>query len=306
MEFKEEITLWLKQLQKSICNDLQNEDGTSFFSIDDWSREEGGGGISRIIEDGAVFEKGGVGFSAVHGNTPAFLFKEKEHALGENAVTDSTFFATGVSIVIHPKNPMVPIIHMNIRYFEMSNGTKWLGGGIDLTPHYVVPEDAAFFHKALKTVCDKHDASYYEKFKNWADDYFFILHRKETRGVGGIFFDRLTSTNEEEFKKLVSFWQEVGQTFAPTYLSIVNKNKNLPYSEKEQNWQYLRRGRYVEFNLVYDKGTKFGLETNGRVESILMSLPKYASWQYNIVPENGSKEAETLSYLRKGIDFVQM
>ncbi|HEY1040947.1 MAG TPA: coproporphyrinogen III oxidase, partial [Bacteroidia bacterium] len=185
-----------------------------------------------------------------------------------------------------------------------SEGVKWLGGGIDLTPHYVNKEDAKFFHEALKKVCDKHDPSYYPKFKTWADDYFYIPHRKETRGIGGIFFDRITSDDPETFNKQLAFWKEVGETFAPTYTELIKRNKDKSFGETEKNWQLLRRGRYVEFNLVYDKGTKFGLETNGRIESILMSLPKYASWQYNFVPEKNSKEEETLGFLKKGIDFL--
>ncbi|MCD6069196.1 MAG: Coproporphyrinogen oxidase [Bacteroidetes bacterium] len=304
MSFKDEITGWLMQLQDSICASLEQADGTSVFTEDKWTREEGGGGRSRIIADGAVIEKGGVGFSAVHGPTPAFLTKEDEHAVSSGISSGSTFFATGVSIVIHPQSPMVPIIHMNIRYFETSDGVKWLGGGIDLTPHYVSREDARFFHEALKKVCDSHDPAYYPKFKTWADDYFYIPHRKETRGIGGIFFDRITSGDPIVFQKQVAFWKEVGETFVPVYTELIRRNKEKVFGEKEKNWQLLRRGRYVEFNLVYDKGTKFGLETNGRIESILMSLPKYASWQYNFIPEEGSEEAKTLLLLKKGQDFL--
>ncbi len=189
---KENISAWLKTLQDDICLALETADGTAKFKEENWTREEGGGGRSRVIENGSVIEKGGVMFSAVHGDTPAFLVNEKQHSVGGSTAGKTQFFATGVSIVIHPQSPMVPIIHMNIRYFEMSNGVKWLGGGIDLTPHYIVDEDAKFFHSQLKTVCDKHHSSYYPKFKTWADDYFFINHRNETRGIGGIFFDRLT------------------------------------------------------------------------------------------------------------------
>ena len=305
MQFREEISAWLMQLQDTICSALEQADGKSKFIEDKWEREEGGGGRSRIITDGAVIEKGGVGFSAVHGKTPSFLLKEGDHAVSSQINSESTFFATGVSIVIHPQSPMVPIIHMNIRYFETSNGVKWLGGGIDLTPHYVNREDAKFFHEALKKVCDKHDPAYYPKFKTWADDYFYIPHRKETRGIGGIFFDRITSDDPETFAKQIAFWKEVGETFAPTYVELIKRNKDKTFGENEKNWQLLRRGRYVEFNLVYDKGTKFGLETNGRIESILMSLPKYVSWQYNFIPEKNSKEEETLGLLKKGIDFLK-
>jgi coproporphyrinogen III oxidase len=303
---KEYISDWLKNLQNTICSALEIEDGGSKFINEIWSRNEGGGGITRIIKDGFVIEKGGVLFSAVEGDTPDFLLKEKEHSTATESQIKSIskFFATGISIVIHPKSPMVPIIHMNIRYFEMSNGNKWLGGGIDLTPHYIVDDDAKFFHTQLKNTCDKHHKNYYNTFKNWADDYFYIPHRKETRGIGGIFFDRLNADTEMDFEKNFLFWKEVGEIFAPTYIELISRNKNKTYTEKNKQWQLLRRGRYVEFNLGYDKGTKFGLETNGRVESILMSLPKFASWEYDFKPEKNSEEEKTLSLLKKNINWV--
>jgi coproporphyrinogen III oxidase len=301
---KESITEWLKSLQDSICKSLEQEDGLAKFKEENWTREEGGGGRSRVIENGTVIEKGGVMFSAVSGKTPDFLFKEKEHSVSNPSHNETTFFATGVSIVIHPQSPLVPIIHMNIRYFEMSNGTKWLGGGIDLTPHYIVDEDAKFFHQQLKTVCDKHHENYYPKFKTWADDYFFINHRKETRGIGGIFFDRLNENEHLNFEQNFAFWQDVGKTFASTYVTLMNKNKSKLFTQDQKQWQLLRRGRYVEFNLVYDKGTKFGLETNGRIESILMSLPANASWLYDFKTKEGSAEQNTLDKLKKGINWV--
>jgi coproporphyrinogen III oxidase len=301
---KENITEWLKTLQDNICNALEAEDGLAKFKEESWTREEGGGGRSRVIENGNVIEKGGVMFSAVSGKTPDFLFKEKEHSASGESHQGTTFFATGVSIVIHPQSPLVPIIHMNIRYFEMSNGTKWLGGGIDLTPHYVVDEDAIFFHTQLKNVCDKHHSSYYPKFKTWADDYFYINHRQETRGIGGIFFDRLNENDCLNFDQNFAFWQDVGEAFAPTYVAIMQKNKKKIFTQEQKQWQLLRRGRYVEFNLVYDKGTKFGLETNGRIESILMSLPANASWIYDFKTKENSREADTLSKLKKGINWV--
>lgn len=305
---KENITEWLTSLQDNICQSLEQEDGLAKFKEENWTREEGGGGRSRVIENGNVIEKGGVMFSAVSGKTPDFLFKEKEHTVSSMStsgkIEDTTFFATGVSIVIHPQSPLVPIIHMNIRYFEMSNGTKWLGGGIDLTPHYIVDEDAQFFHQQLKTVCDKHHETYYPKFKAWADDYFFINHRKETRGVGGIFFDRLNENEHLNFEQNFAFWQDVGKAFAPIYVALIKKNKTKLFTEEQKQWQLLRRGRYVEFNLVYDKGTKFGLETNGRIESILMSLPAYASWVYDFKAKEDSEEQNTLNKLKKGISWV--
>lgn len=304
---KETITEWLKNLQDSICKSLEQADGLSKFEEENWTREEGGGGRTRIIKDGSVIEKGGVLFSAVSGAAPDFLFKEQAHSnvsAQQKPQVKPQFFATGVSIVIHPKNPMVPIIHMNIRYFEMDNGIKWLGGGIDLTPHYIFEDDAKFFHSQLKNVCDKHNTTYYSKFKKWADDYFFITHRKETRGIGGIFFDRLNTDNDMSFEKNFAFWQDVGKAFAPTYVELINRNKNKTFTEKNKDWQLLRRGRYVEFNLIYDKGTKFGLETNGRVESILMSLPKTAGWEYDFKPAKNSEEEKTLNLLKKEINWV--
>lgn len=304
MERRDELANWLKELQGTICETLEIADGEGKFSSEPWDRPEGGGGITRVINNGNVLEKGGVNFSAVHGPVPAFLLNEKEHSITHAGGNEKTFFATGVSIVIHPKSPMVPIIHMNIRYFEMSNGVYWLGGGIDLTPHYVNEADAKYFHSELKKVCDKHHPSYYPKFKTWADDYFFIPHRNETRGIGGIFFDRLVADNEMTFEKNIAFWKDVGKTFANLYATFMGRNKDLPHGETEKQWQLLRRGRYAEFNLVYDKGTKFGLETNGRTESILMSLPPLAAWQYNYKPQPGSKEEKTSVLLKKGITWV--
>jgi len=301
---REEIAAWLQELQKHICSELEKADGKASFAIEEWQRPEGGGGISRVIQNGNVIEKGGVNFSAVHGAAPAFLFTEKEHSTQKETASNLTFYATGLSIVIHPKSPMVPIIHMNIRYFEMSNGVHWLGGGIDLTPHYVNEADATFFHQTLKQVCDKHNPNYYTDYKKWADDYFFIKHRNETRGIGGIFFDRLNDTPEMSFTQNLAFWKDVGMAFAPIYTELINRNKNTAFTEKETEWQLIRRSRYAEFNLVYDKGTKFGLETNGRIESILMSLPPLAAWHYNYMPKANSPEEKTLSLLKKGINWV--
>ncbi|MBS1652810.1 MAG: oxygen-dependent coproporphyrinogen oxidase [Bacteroidetes bacterium] len=298
------ISEWLKKLQSQICNALENADELSKFISEEWERDEGGGGKTNIISNGNVIEKGGVLYSAVYGKTPDFLKTEKQHTIIGAETSDTEFYATGISIVIHPKSPMVPIIHMNVRYFEMSNGTKWLGGGIDLTPHYINTKDASFFHTELKKVCDKHNLNYYQKFKNWADDYFFIKHRSETRGIGGIFFDRLTSDETMTFSQNLNFWKDIGSAFAPIYVELIQRNKQKHYTEAQKQWQLLRRGRYVEFNLIYDKGTKFGLETNGRVESILMSLPSNASWQYNFQPKAASEEFHTLSLLKKGINWL--
>lgn len=296
---KEEISAWFRNLQWHICAELEAEDGKAKFVEDNWKRPGGGGGYTRVIQHGNVFEKGGVNFSAVHGELSESMVK----ALG---ISSKEFFATGVSIVIHPINPFVPIIHMNVRYFELSDGTYWFGGGIDLTPHYVQEVDATFFHSQLKNTCDKFDAAYFPKFKNWADDYFYIPHRKETRGVGGIFFDRLKEEGSKSKTDIWKFVQAVGETFAPTYRHLVSANKEKQYAEANLQWRNLRRGRYVEFNLVYDKGTKFGLETDGRVESILMSLPENASWFYNFTPEPGGAEAQTLAQLVKGNDWISI
>ena len=230
---KQTISEWLQQLQTTICKALEEADGSEKFTNENWSREEGGGGITKIINNGTVIEKGGVLYSAVHGDAPDFLFKEKEHSV-TTTLEKLQFYATGVSIVIHPQNPMVPIIHMNIRYFEMDNGTKWLGGGIDLTPHYVVEDDAKFFHSELKKVCDRHHSSYYQKFKKWADDYFYIPHRKETRGIGGIFFDRLNSDLEMDFEQNFNFWKNVGENFAAIYSELIARNKNKTFTKKKQ------------------------------------------------------------------------
>ena len=293
---KEHIAEQFRILQDDICRQLEQADGGGKFTEDNWLRPEGGGGRSRVIE-GASIEKGGVMFSAVHGPLPEVTAKAMN-------LPPTTFFATGVSIVLHPHSPMAPIIHMNVRYFETGTGRWWFGGGIDLTPHYVVPEDAVFFHQQLKNTCDRFHPDFYPKFKETADDYFFIRHRQETRGVGGIFFDYLDDKTGMSQEQLFAFTYAVGQTFTPAYVPLLENSRNRKWGESEKRWQMLRRGRYVEFNLVWDRGTKFGLETNGRVESILMSMPPIASWGYNLQPTPGSPEAETQAWLRKGVDWI--
>ena len=285
-------------MQDEICHSLSEVDGGTFRE-DSWERPGGGGGRARVL-NGTLIEKGGVNFSAVHGELPPAAAQSLK--IGTEA---TNFFATGVSIVLHPKNPHVPIIHMNVRYFELDSGRFWFGGGIDLTPHYIIPGQAAWFHRQLKDCCDRFDPDYYPRFKTWADDYFYIPHRKETRGVGGIFFDRLEPQGQgKEKQDLFNFTAAVGRTFAPTYLHLLSSNKDEPFTEEELRWQELRRGRYVEFNLVWDRGTKFGLTTNGRTESILMSLPPIAGWTYDFQPMPGSREEFTLNNLRKGINWV--
>ncbi|MFT4031898.1 MAG: oxygen-dependent coproporphyrinogen oxidase [Siphonobacter sp.] len=293
---KELISAYFQDLQDQICQALEKADGKAHFREDKWQRPGGGGGRSRVIADGAVLEKGGVGFSAVQGE----IHPKMRASLGVEEGT--AFFATGVSIVQHPVSPRVPIIHMNVRYFELSNGTCWFGGGIDLTPHYIVEEDARWFHQQLKSVCDRFSPDYYPKFKAWADDYFYSPHREETRGIGGIFYDYLKPT--EEVADLFAFTKAISESFAPLYTALIAKHKDEAYSEQERDWQLLRRGRYVEFNLVHDRGTKFGLETSGRTESILMSLPPLARWEYDYHPASGSAEAKTQHFLRKGIDWA--
>ena len=293
---KEEIAEWFKGLQDRICASIESVESSKFHQ-DEWKREEGGGGRTRILK-GSIIEKGGVNFSAVHGSTP-------QNILDALKLDEADFFATGVSIVMHTHNPFVPIIHMNVRYFEMSNGVYWFGGGIDLTPHYVIEEDAKFFHEQLKSACDSHDLSFYRKFKTWADDYFYIKHRKETRGVGGIFFDRLNESSTDLSKEqLFEFVKNIGETFAPTYLNLIARNSAKSFTEKQKEWQFVRRSRYAEFNLVYDKGTKFGLDTDGRIESILMSMPPTAQWHYDYQVADGSEEQKTLTMLKKGINWV--
>lgn len=296
--FKEKVAEAYKQIQDSICKGLEVADGKALFEEELWERDGGGGGRTRVLQHGNVIEKGGVNFSAVYGNLPEAVKKSFK-------VESDEFFATGVSIVLHPENPFVPIIHMNIRYFEMDEQTRWFGGGIDLTPHYVIPTDVRFFHYHLKQACDEFKAEFYPRFKALADDYFFIKHRDETRGVGGIFYDRLKPENTDlSYDQILDFSLAVGNTFLPIYTELIDRNKDKEYTDAHKEWQYLRRSRYAEFNLVYDSGTKFGLETNGRIESILMSLPPTAKWNYNAKPQPNTEEENTINMLKKGIDWV--
>ena len=296
---REAIAAEFRSIQDSICAQLETLDGKANFQEDRWSRAEGGGGITRVIANGGLIEKGGVNFSEVFG--PLLPMAAKALKIEADA-----FYATGVSIVLHAGNPWVPTIHMNIRYFEATgaNGIEqWFGGGIDLTPMYVDVVSAKAFHRRLKEVCDRWDPRYYPEFKRWADDYFFLPHRDETRGVGGIFYDRMVPTAQDPLDKLFGFTCDVGRLFAPLYAEAASPFRGRAFGEREKEWQLLRRGRYVEFNLVHDRGTKFGLETGGRTESILMSLPAEASWRYDHRPEAGSPEAETLKLLRKGVEW---
>lgn len=291
------IIEYLQTLQNSICDGLQAFEAEQKFIEDVWQRAEGGGGRSRALANGSVFEKGGVNFSHVHGPCPSAIKQQYPHA--------QTFDACGVSLVIHPHNPFVPIIHLNVRYFQLDTAQAWFGGGIDLTPAYPNYDDIRYFHLELKKISDSIDPAFYKTHKNWADEYFYIKHRQEMRGVGGIFYDYLhPDTNSHSFEKLFLHMQAVGNAFNPIYSHLVTKNKDKPFNHNHKKWQHIRRGRYAEFNLVYDRGTTFGLQTNGRIESILMSLPPQASWIYNhqVLPQ--SAEAEALSWFQP-FDWIQ-
>ncbi len=294
---KEQIGDRFRELQLFICNELERYDGSGKFTEDSWTREEGGGGFTRTVVNGSVIEKGGVAFSAVHGPVTEIM----RHQMN---IEGKEFFATGVSIVLHPKSPHVPIIHMNVRYFELDNGMHWFGGGIDLTPHYVIPEHAKVFHQRLKEICDRFNANFYERFKPWADTYFQIPHRNESRGIGGIFYDHISESEDYSKEDLRDFAVALGEAFPSIYNEQIQFGKDKPVSSDELKWRNLRRGRYVEFNLVHDRGTKFGLVSNGRTESILMSLPADASWEYGYQPVSGSREEETLNFLSQPQDWL--
>ncbi len=289
-----------KILQLQICDKLEALDGQAVFNTDEWSKPLGYGITKTITQGGDAIEKAAVNYSVVNGK----LSLAMQQAL--NLEEEDTYFASGISSIIHPKNPHVPIIHMNVRYFALGSGKAWFGGGIDLTPHYVNKGDAKEFHQALKKLCDKYDAEYYQAFKQEADDYFYLPHREETRGVGGIFFDHREVTNHEKFTHFLDFTTDLAKAYPVIYAALLNKNRNTPFKSIEKQWQNLRRGRYVEFNLLYDRGTKFGLESNGRTESILLSLPPDASWVYNFEPKEHSAEAKTLALLKKGVNWLEL
>jgi len=299
---KQHFLNFIHQLQDEITSALEKIDGLAKFREDLWERQEGGGGRTRVIENGQVFEKGGVNISYVHGVLPESM----QTMFG---VSDTNFFACGLSLVLHPKNPMVPTVHANWRYFEMYNqrGEKidaWFGGGQDLTPYYLFEEDAQHFHQICKRACDKHHSDFYLNFKNKCDNYFYNIHRQEARGIGGLFFDYCKDTHEFSMHQWYSFVTECGNSFLEAYLPIVKKRKDLPFTKKHREWQEIRRGRYVEFNLVYDKGTLFGLKTNGRIESILMSLPPHVQWVYDHKPESNSEEERLLDILQNPKEWV--
>jgi len=296
----EAVKTYLLNLQDEICNALAEEDGGDGFVEDSWEREEGGGGRSRVLEEGKVFEKAGINFSHVYGpGLPASATAHRPELAGRS------FQAMGVSLVIHPRNPYVPTSHANVRFFvaekEGAEPVWWFGGGFDLTPFYPFREDVIHWHSVSKQACDPFGEEVYARYKKWCDDYFYIKHRDETRGVGGLFFDDL---NEWGFDKSFAFMQSVGDHYIPAYRPIVTKRKDHEYGERERDFQLYRRGRYVEFNLVYDRGTLFGLQTGGRTESILMSLPPLTQWRYNWSPKPGTPEAELYDHYLQPHDWL--
>jgi coproporphyrinogen III oxidase len=278
------------ELQSDICSALEEVDGARDFGADAWQRPGGGGGVARVLEHGAVFEKAGVNWSNVDGELPNDV---ADHMPG----TGRTFRASGVSLVLHPQSPMVPTTHANFRCLSKGDAI-WFGGGADLTPYYFFRDDAVHFHRTLADVCDRHKPiGDYDRFKAWCDEYFFLPHRGETRGIGGVFFDYL-GTKGEPIERVFELVQALGKAFVDAYLPIAARRREMPFGETERTWQLCRRGRYVEFNLIYDRGTLFGLKTNGRIESILMSLPPLVRWDYDVMPQPGSPEAELISHLR--------
>ncbi|KAK2173920.1 hypothetical protein NP493_842g01002 [Ridgeia piscesae] len=323
---KSRMEVMIMKTQAEVCHALEEQDGQKKFLVEKWSRAEkqndviigdavkgigqGGGGVTCVMQDSKVFEKAGVNVSVVSGPLPegaAQQMRSRICSRGKKLEEGKLmFFAAGISSVIHPRNPHVPTVHFNYRYFEVeeASGKKhwWFGGGTDLTPYILDREDAVHFHKEQKAACDKHNPDYYKRFKAWCDEYFYIKHRGECRGVGGLFFDDLDTPSQD---KLFDFASSCAAAIVPSYIPIVKKHKDDKYTDADRNWQLLRRGRYAEFNLIYDRGTKFGLMTpNARIESILMSLPLYAKWEYGHVPEEGSKEAELMAVLKKPVEWL--
>ncbi|HEC28426.1 MAG TPA: oxygen-dependent coproporphyrinogen oxidase [Gammaproteobacteria bacterium] len=292
---------YLLDLQERICKELEDEDGHATFQEDNWQRQQGGGGRTRILTNGSVFEQAGINYSCVSGQSlPPSATAQRPDLAGRS------FQAMGVSLVIHPCNPYVPTSHANVRFFvaekEGEEPVWWFGGGLDLTPVYLFEEDAIHWHTIIKAACDPFGDDVYDKYKKWCDEYFYLAHRGETRGVGGLFFDDL---NEQGFEKSFAFLKSVGDHFIQAYRPIVNRRKDNPFSQRQRDFQLYRRGRYVEFNLVYDRGTLFGLQSGGRTESILMSLPPLVKWRYNWQPADGTDEARLYDYLRP-IDWLNL
>jgi coproporphyrinogen III oxidase len=318
---KQRVSAFMQSFQDSVCQGLAQTDGLGKFQEESWDRPEGGGGRSRVMKNGNIFEQGGVNFSEVWGDTlPPSIISQRPEAAGHR------FYATGTSMVLHPRNPHIPTVHLNYRYFE-AGPVWWFGGGLDLTPYYPIIEDVQHLHSTLKAACDRHDPEYYPTFKRWCDEYFYLKHRGETRGVGGVFFDYQDGMGElyrgpdpsgpaaeysrgvgvlpdRNWDRLFNFVSDCAHSFLPGYLPIVDRRKDTPYGERERDFQLYRRGRYVEFNLVYDRGTIFGLQTNGRTESILMSLPPLVRWEYGYQPEPNSPEAKLYDIFLKPQDWL--
>lgn len=291
---------YLLSLQNAICKEVENTDGQAVFVEDAWQRKEGGGGRTRVLSNGHVFEQAGVNFSEVSGeNLPPSATVNRPELAGRQ------FRAMGVSLVIHPHNPYVPTSHANVRFFLAEKDGEapiwWFGGGYDLTPYYPFEEDVIHWHKTAKNACDPFGETVYQQYKQWCDDYFYLTHRNETRGVGGLFFDDL---NAPDFDSCFALLRSVGDSYTTAYLPIVERRKSTPYGESQRDFQLYRRGRYVEFNLVYDRGTLFGLQSGGRTESILMSLPPLVKWRYNWQPEPGSDEARLYDYFLQPQDWL--
>ncbi len=298
---KNKFTKYIDILQQQISNQIENIDGKSKFKIDNWHRKNGGGGLTMAIENGNVFEKGGVNVSKVFGTLPDSMNKLLD-------TNKSDFFACGISLVLHPKNPMVPTFHANLRYFELYENNQlkdsWFGGGLDLTPYYIFEDDIIFFHNNCKIICDKFNSNFYHDFKEKCDSYFWNDHRNEARGVGGLFFDYCRANDEVKIDNWFSFVSELGNNLMNVYCPIVKKRKDMSYNNDNINWQQIRRGRYVEFNLIHDKGTLFGLKTKGRIESILISMPPKAQWSYDLSPKKGSEEEKLLEILKKPVNWI--
>ena len=292
---KNRISSSFEEIQNYICSKLEEVDGVSSFESDTWSRNDGGGGRTNTIKEGAIIEKGGVAFSKVFGPVSSQMSKQLK-------LEGDSFFATGVSIVLHSREVEHPIIHMNIRYFEIDEDTYWFGGGIDLTPIYIDEDLAMRFHEKLKKLCDRYDSSMYSQYKNWADDYFYLSHRKESRGVGGIFFDHLSENETMTKEQIFEFCLELGRLFPEIYAEQISASKRLDDMKRE--WQLLRRSRYVEFNLLHDRGTKFGIYSGGRTESILLSMPPEAKWVYNYQENENSLEHQTQQILKNNRTWI--
>lgn len=287
-----------KSLQQQIIAILEQADGKGKFIQDSWKKEIGEG-LTCVMQNGNIIEKAGVNFSHVEGAfTPSM-----EKLLEEKA---NRYTATGISSILHSNNPFVPTIHMNVRYFALDNGIEWFGGGIDLTPHYINKAEAKAFHQNLKRICDQYNTSFYPEWKKWSDNYFFIPHRNETRGVGGIFFDKIKPGEQINFDKMLNLTAALTKAYTAIYSQLIKANGSKTFTEDQKHWMKIRRGRYVEFNLLNDRGTKFGLESGGNTESILVSLPSELEFHYKHQPKKGSPEAETLSLLKKGIDWINV